>query len=78
MASRQYESHGCANWRKSGLVRPDIFLNCHVPEFAGFKDIATFLTLDKFSVVIASHDTYARMPAHFLHNRFFGGLIRER
>ncbi len=63
---------------KSGLFRPDIVLDCHVPEFAGFENVATFLTLDEFSVVVASHDTYARMPADFLHNRFFGGLIRER
>jgi hypothetical protein len=86
MPVARYESHIAAQHgaitrglpAASGFVRMYVFFDCHVPEFAGFKDVATFLALNEFSIFFAGHNPHARMPAEFLHNGFFGRLVRDK
>jgi hypothetical protein len=62
----------------SGLVRPDVLFNGHVFELAGFKNIATFLAFNEFSIFFARDNAYAGMPAGFLHRYWFGRPLRDR
>jgi hypothetical protein len=63
--------------RSSDLFRFDVLVDRHVFEFAGFKDIAAFLALNKFSVFLAGYNPHARMPADFFHKLLFGELTRD-
>ncbi|MGE5322300.1 MAG: hypothetical protein ACM3SW_05540 [Actinomycetota bacterium] len=54
----------------SGFLRPYTLFNGHVPEFAGFKHITTFLAFNEFSIFLARHNAHACMPAEFLHKCF--------
>ena len=68
----------CAVARQnSGFFWTYIVFNGHVLEFAGFKNIATFLALNKFGVLFASHDADTWMPAEFLHKGLFGRSILD-
>jgi len=55
----------------------DVLFNVHVFELAGFKNIATFLAFNKFSVFVAGHNPHARMPAQLVHDCLFGRLVRS-
>src|ERR1051326_788348 len=54
-----------------------LFLNGHVAEFAGFKNLATFQTFHKLAVFLASDNLHPRMRARdwgFRTNFSWGGL----
>jgi hypothetical protein len=53
--------------KKSSLVRLDVFFYGHVFELAGFKNVATFLAFNKFSVFFACDNAHTGMLAGFLH-----------
>ena len=55
-----------------GVLGFDGFFNGHVAEFAGFKNVATFLAFDIFCVVFTSHDAHTGMAADFLHRCLCG------
>src|SRR5579871_3185640 len=58
------------------VFRLNIVFNSHVFEFAGIKDIAAFLALDKFHIFLAGHDAHARVLADLSHNHCVGRLFR--
>lgn len=61
-----------------GLFWPYVFFNGHVFELAGFKNVATLLAFNKFSVFFARNYTHAGMLAGFLHRYWFGRPFRDR
>src|SRR5579859_3781753 len=61
-----------------GFFRPYVLFNGHVFELAGFKNVATFLAFNKFSVFFARDDSHAGMLAGFLHRYWFGRPLRNR
>jgi hypothetical protein len=79
--NRLYQYNGIeppALWKNSGLFRPDVLFNGHVFEFARFKNVATLLAFNKFSVFFACNYTHAGMLAGFLHRYWFGRPFRDR
>src|SRR5207302_1221033 len=60
-----------------GFFRSYVLFNRHVSELARVKDIAAFLAFHKFCVFLARHDPHARVPANFLHSRWFGRPLRD-
>jgi hypothetical protein len=64
--------------KNSGLFRPYVLFNGHVFELAGFKNIATFLAFNKFSVFFARDNAHAGMLAGFLHRYWCGRPLRDR
>jgi len=55
---------------RSNFFRTYVLFDGHILEFAGLKDVATFLTFNEFGVVFTRNDAHARMPANFIHNCF--------
>jgi hypothetical protein len=53
----------CAEMRTSNLALVGAFFDIHVLEFTGFKDLAAFLTLDEFRILVPAHNLHARVPA---------------
>jgi hypothetical protein len=43
------------------------FFDIHVLEFTGFKDLAAFLTLDEFRILVPAHNLHARVLAGLLY-----------
>ena len=64
--------------KNSGFFRPDVLFNGHVFELAGFKNVATFLAFNKFSVFFACDNAHAGMLAGFLHRYWFEWPLRDR
>lgn len=62
--------------RESGVFWLDIIFDSHVFEFAGIKDIAAFLALNKLCVLFACHNADAGMPTDLFHIRCFRGVLR--
>jgi hypothetical protein len=60
------------NLRFLGLAL-SAFLDAHVPEFAGFEDLAALQALHKLGVLFAAYDLHARMFA-----RLLAGVLRVR
>ena len=61
----------------SGFVGFRVIFDRHVLEFAGFKDVAAFQTLDVLGVLITAHNLHARVLTLFHVPSLFEGSRRR-
>jgi hypothetical protein len=50
-----------------GVLGAGALFDSHVFKFAGFEDLGTFEALDKFGVLVPSHNSHAGVLARLVH-----------